>query len=443
MLGGIAELLVALTVALLLTVSFLPIQKNLQDTSSAATAAWQVATLRDAAAQYIKSNWTTEIAALQGSSPAVLPVAALQPLFLPNNFGGATAMNPWRQNYAILLQYVPAGPPTNQPGIMGFVVSYGGTAIPPETIASAAALIGTYGGYSPYNTDPSYNVCTVHPCVKGIGNFYWQDMSGFAASPTTSGFVPASGHLAAGLFFSGGDQAAPYLYRVPEPGNPDLNTMQTDILMTDSGGTSHSLSNAKDITANGNITLTGASAAEGNIVSNGNITLTGASAASGNINANGNITLTGSSAATGNITASGNVSANGNVTSGATVTATTSMMAPIYYHNSDRTLKKNITDIEAPLALVEQLRGHRFQWRRDDSWDVGLVAQEVQQVMPEAVGRNLDGKLTVKYDVMVAPLIEAVKALDGRVQQLEGDLAEARRIQTAGQEAKDAPEIYR
>lgn len=93
--------------------------------------------------------------------------------------------------------------------------------------------------------------------------------------------------------------------------------------------------------------------------------------------------------------------------------------------SSDARLKTNVETITAGLALVERLRGVRFDWvdtaRRGAQREIGMLAQEVAPVVPEVVGTNADGTLSVDYPKLTALLIEAVKDLSQRVQQLERD----------------------
>lgn len=84
---------------------------------------------------------------------------------------------------------------------------------------------------------------------------------------------------------------------------------------------------------------------------------------------------------------------------------------------SDEKLKTNITTIEGALALVEQMRGVRYDRIQDGKAGIGVVAQEMQQVLPEVV---LEGdNLSVAYGNLVGVLIEAVKELSARVKELE------------------------
>lgn len=85
---------------------------------------------------------------------------------------------------------------------------------------------------------------------------------------------------------------------------------------------------------------------------------------------------------------------------------------------SDRKHKKKISTIKGALELVEGMRGVRYVDRRTGATRVGVIAQEVRQVLPEVVGEGVDG-LHVDYGNIVGPLIEAVKALSARVKRLE------------------------
>lgn len=85
---------------------------------------------------------------------------------------------------------------------------------------------------------------------------------------------------------------------------------------------------------------------------------------------------------------------------------------------SDRKHKKRIRPIKSALALVERLRGVRYIDRRTGAKRVGVIAQEVREVLPEVVGEGTDG-LHVDYGNLSGPLIEAVKELAARVRALE------------------------
>jgi outer membrane murein-binding lipoprotein Lpp len=87
--------------------------------------------------------------------------------------------------------------------------------------------------------------------------------------------------------------------------------------------------------------------------------------------------------------------------------------APAYYYNSDRRLKENIQDIKG-LESILALRGVSFQWKHNGQPEIGLIAQEVEKVLPELVHENPEtGIKSVKYGNLVAPLIQSTKELYG------------------------------
>jgi hypothetical protein len=101
----------------------------------------------------------------------------------------------------------------------------------------------------------------------------------------------------------------------------------------------------------------------------------------------------------------------------------------VAYSTSDQRLKENVTPIENALEKVKTLTGVEFDWKEDTAHvhgyhghDVGIIAQDVQAVLPEAVRTNESGYLSVRYEKMIALLIEANKELAARVEFLEQKL---------------------
>ena len=91
---------------------------------------------------------------------------------------------------------------------------------------------------------------------------------------------------------------------------------------------------------------------------------------------------------------------------------------------SDRSLKDNIEPLEDALAKIEALQGVSYTWKTNGRRDIGLIAQDVEPVVPEVVQEFTSGdgaKLkALDYPKLVALLIEAVKTLSARVSALEG-----------------------
>lgn len=85
--------------------------------------------------------------------------------------------------------------------------------------------------------------------------------------------------------------------------------------------------------------------------------------------------------------------------------------ATSFISTSDRRLKTNFKKTQG-LGIVKQLNGYRFDWKETGEKEYGIIAQDVEKVMPEAVVTNPNtGMKSVKYNGLFAPLIESVKEL--------------------------------
>ena len=85
---------------------------------------------------------------------------------------------------------------------------------------------------------------------------------------------------------------------------------------------------------------------------------------------------------------------------------------------SDINLKKDIEVVTSATEMLNQLRGVKFTWKENDEKSVGVIAQEVEAILPELV-RGEEGNKSVNYSGLIAVLIEAVKELSARVAELE------------------------
>ena len=71
------------------------------------------------------------------------------------------------------------------------------------------------------------------------------------------------------------------------------------------------------------------------------------------------------------------------------------------------------------LDAVKSLRGVSFDWIKNGGSEVGVIAQEVEDVLPDVVNTNEDGIKSVKYGNMVAVLIEAMKEQQAQIDELK------------------------
>jgi hypothetical protein len=96
---------------------------------------------------------------------------------------------------------------------------------------------------------------------------------------------------------------------------------------------------------------------------------------------------------------------------------------------SDETLKKNIQPIQNALSKVCAITGITYEFIEEPMCDadkgaqIGVGAQTVETQFPEIVVTQEDGKKTVRYDRLVAPLIEAIKEQQALITALQADVA--------------------
>jgi len=101
------------------------------------------------------------------------------------------------------------------------------------------------------------------------------------------------------------------------------------------------------------------------------------------------------------------------------------------YGGSDIRWKKNIKPIDNALSLIRGLQGVSFDWRTDEFKDknfdtgrqVGLIAQDVEKVIPEIVKTDTQGYKAVSYEKLTAVLVEAVKELKTENSELKNRIA--------------------
>jgi hypothetical protein len=117
---------------------------------------------------------------------------------------------------------------------------------------------------------------------------------------------------------------------------------------------------------------------------------------------------------------------------GGGITATGNITA---FASSDKRLKENIIPIENALDKIEKLDGVEFDWtdeyiqresngKGEDNYffrkhDVGLIAQQVESILPEVVATRDDGYLAIKYEKIVPLLVECIKELKKEINELK------------------------
>jgi hypothetical protein len=99
-----------------------------------------------------------------------------------------------------------------------------------------------------------------------------------------------------------------------------------------------------------------------------------------------------------------------------------SIRATSVVQNSDARLKDQITPIQDPFSILAGLHGYKFQWRSDQTFDYGVLAQETEAILPELVQTDSDGIKSVDYTGLLPILIEAVKQQSAQIEALQAEV---------------------
>ena len=92
------------------------------------------------------------------------------------------------------------------------------------------------------------------------------------------------------------------------------------------------------------------------------------------------------------------------------------------YSSSDIRLKTNISNIDEPIKKIEQLNGVYYNLISNEKRCIGLIAQEVEKIIPEVVYTNYDDTKAISYTNMIGLLVESIKELSTRVNKIEEKL---------------------
>ena len=104
------------------------------------------------------------------------------------------------------------------------------------------------------------------------------------------------------------------------------------------------------------------------------------------------------------------------------------------YYSSDIRLKDNIRPIENSLFKISKLRGVEFDWNekadvveREKGHDIGLIAQEVEEVLPEIVTTRKDGYKAIQYDKVVSLLVQGINEQQKQIEELKNEIIEVKK----------------
>ena len=318
-----------------------------------------------------------------------------------------------------------------------------GSTFPGSTYSTAAE---PQNGDLFYHIDYGRTFIYYDEAALGVGiSTYWVDSSPYNL---TGNFLEKTGDsMQAGLGITDGTASAPGVFftnatttgvfspvagetTVVSVGNTILNVNPNGAIVT--GVLTATTVSATTASFSGNVSVGGTLTYEdvNNVDSIGVVTARsgvhfGLAGVGGSISAAGNATFAGIVTATSfSGSFSGTTGVFDSIVVGSAVTANSSGIvvtgvttATDFNSTSDERLKENITTVENAVEVNNQLRGVRFEWKKDGRPSYGVIAQELEQVLPELVS-DTDPK-TVNYNGIIGVLIEAVKELSARVDELE------------------------
>jgi hypothetical protein len=101
--------------------------------------------------------------------------------------------------------------------------------------------------------------------------------------------------------------------------------------------------------------------------------------------------------------------------------------------SSDKRLKENIIPISNPMDKIKKIGGYTFNWNGVSNkpkhiQEVGVLAQEIQEVLPEVVKEKGDGYLGVDYEKIIALLIEGIKEQNGEIAELKNEITSIKKL---------------
>jgi len=241
--------------------------------------------------------------------------------------------------------------------------------------ASARSSVSITGSKGSYNS--------------GTGVFSFANI----ANVTVSANVPGSPNI--GDIWFDNATGSEYLYFDDGTSTQWVEQGASTYVTVSSGSAVTSVAGSSGVISNAMI----ASALTGLAVSHSTVAITG--------------TTISTSSATGALIVSGGVGVTGNIY------ASGDIISPNFYSQSDLALKQNVVPIKNPLEKLMGISGVNFKWKNNKAKAVGIIAQDVEKVLPEAVSTDGQGYKVVSYDSLIPLLIESVKSLKAELDLLK------------------------
>lgn len=98
------------------------------------------------------------------------------------------------------------------------------------------------------------------------------------------------------------------------------------------------------------------------------------------------------------------------------IPSTGTLNATIFNSLSDATYKTDIEKIDNGLDVLKMLEGVSFKWKETGNKSYGVVAQEIEKILPDVVSESKEGVKSVNYMAIIGFLIEAIKELNSKIE---------------------------
>ena len=273
-----------------------------------------------------------------------------------------------------------------------FTGSFTGSLLSDNGVLSGSAQIATNisGAFTATSASAASDIATNLTSIGNLNNV----TSSFVTHPNTASFAITGSNTFVGNQIISGTLEATGVFTLP-----DIANVSASIAAAAGGSGISSLVVDASPQLGGNLDLNSRN-------------ISGA----GTINITGNIINTGSAHFSGSVTSSGNMFVDGLISASGDIIA---------FASSDERLKDNLTPIGSAIDKINQIGGYEFDWNNSSEHsghDVGVIAQEIEKVLPEVVATRKNGYLAVRYEKIVALLIQAVKEQQLQIEELKSKL---------------------
>lgn len=334
--------------------------------------------------------------------------------FLPSGFT-TTTQNPYGQTYVISVRKDSGEPAGTQAANYSFMIlTQNGETIPDTSGGRISSMIGGDGGFV-YGTDLG----------SGGAPVAYGSYGAWVFDTNIYGVAGAAGHVASRSYVGlNAQQNTPWLARVSVPTPlingvlPDFNTLRTNTYMLTSSG-SQPVSGTNDFFLGNNTLFGGTSTSEvaGSLSNIHHANFNGTTISDNPpliVSSYNSCSVTGTPALC-HVYA---VQVNGDQIVTGRLDAV-ELWTGKFIYNSDARMKHDIKLIPHVLEDLARIRGLSFVMNGGSRRHLGLLAQEVEKVYPEAVSTDRDGMKGIDYVQIVGPLVAAVNELKDRNEALE------------------------